>query len=77
MIYYISPQLWGWREYRKRTIRDSVDLLLAVLPFEKDWYARHGIENVEYVGNPLANEVKPSGTREAFRLRHGQDLDAP
>lgn len=77
VIYYISPQLWGWREYRKRTIRDSVDLLLAVLPFEKDWYARHGIENVEYVGNPLANEVKPSGTREAFRLRHGLDLDAP
>ncbi|MCC7309275.1 MAG: lipid-A-disaccharide synthase [Acidobacteria bacterium] len=77
VVYYISPQLWGWREYRKRTIRDSVDLLLAVLPFEKDWYARHGIKNVEYVGNPLANEVKPSGTREAFRLRHGLDLDAP
>src|SRR4051794_23805540 len=54
VVYYISPQLWGWRKRRRRTIRDHVDLLLAILPFEKDWYAGHGIHNVEYVGSPLA-----------------------
>ncbi len=71
VVYYISPQLWAWRKYRRRTIRDKVDLLLTVLPFEKDWYARHGIRNVEYVGNPLAREVRPGVSREEFRSKHG------
>jgi lipid-A-disaccharide synthase len=77
VIYYISPQLWAWRKYRKNIVRDHVDLLLTVLPFEKDWYARHGIENVEYVGNPLANEVRSSNSREEFRRKHDLRLDAP
>lgn len=70
IVYYISPQLWAWRSYRRRTIRDHVDLLLAVLPFEKQWYARHGIGNVEYVGNPLAREVRPTMPRDEFRQRN-------
>lgn len=70
VVYYISPQLWAWRKYRKRTIRDKVDLLLAVLPFEKDWYAKQGIENVEYVGNPLAREVRASISNDDFRRKH-------
>ena len=73
VIYYISPQLWAWRKYRKSVIRDKVDLLLTVLPFEKQWYGRHGITNVEYVGNPLALEVRPSTSREAFRQKHELD----
>jgi len=66
IVYYISPQLWAWREYRVKTIEKSVDLLLAILPFEKDWYARQGINHVEYVGNPLAREVFSSLTKEEF-----------
>ena len=73
VICYISPQLWGWRKYRRRTIRDHVDLLLTILPFEKDWYARHGITNVEYVGSPLANEVRPSVSKEDFCRKHSLD----
>src|SRR5687767_10738765 len=76
VIYYVSPQLWGWRKYRRRTIRDHVDLLLAILPFEKDWYARYGIENVEYVGSPLVNEIIPIRSREEFRTKHGISTDA-
>lgn len=57
VIYYISPQLWAWRSYRSRSIQRDVDLLLSILPFEKDWYADRGIEHVEYVGHPLAGEV--------------------
>jgi len=60
VIYYISPQLWAWRSYRARNIRRDVDLLLSILPFEKDWYADRGIDHVEFVGHPLAGEV---GTR--------------
>ncbi|HMQ02776.1 MAG TPA: lipid-A-disaccharide synthase [Pyrinomonadaceae bacterium] len=71
IVYYISPQLWGWRKYRRRTIRDNVDLLLTILPFEKEWYEAHGITNVEYVGSPLVNEVRPTISRSEFRARLG------
>src|ERR1043165_5571377 len=57
VIYYISPQLWAWRSYRARSIRRDVDLLLSILPFEKQWYARRGMTHVEYVGHPLAGNV--------------------
>lgn len=77
VIYYISPQLWGWRKYRRRTIRDHVDLLLAILPFEKDWYAEHGIFNVEYVGSPLAREVHPDMPKQEFCEKHGLDAARP
>ncbi len=77
VIYYISPQLWGWRAYRKKTIRDHVDLLLTILPFEKHWYAERGIHNVEYVGNPLAKEVRPHRSKEEFCLAHTLRPDLP
>src|SRR5262249_38516408 len=57
VIYYISPQLWAWRSYRARSIRRDVDLLLSILPFEKDWYAARRMNHVEYVGHPLAGNV--------------------
>ena len=66
VIYYISPQLWAWRSYRARTIQRDVDLLLSILPFEKDWYAARGITRVEYVGHPLAGAVHPRFDRAEF-----------
>ncbi|MCA1628108.1 MAG: lipid-A-disaccharide synthase, partial [Acidobacteria bacterium] len=71
IIYYISPQLWAWRSYRARSIKRDVDLLLAILPFEPDWYAARGITHVEFVGHPLAGCVQPRHTRAEFRARHG------
>src|SRR6266480_2749484 len=66
IIYYISPQLWAWRSYRARNIRRDVDLLLSILPFEKDWYADRGIDHVEFVGHPLAGEVHVASDRAEF-----------
>jgi lipid-A-disaccharide synthase len=66
IIYYISPQLWAWRGYRARSIERNVDLLLSILPFEKDWYADRGIDQVEYVGHPLAGEVSTRYDRAEF-----------
>ena len=66
VIYYISPQLWAWRSYRKRNIKRDVDLVLSILPFEKDWYAERGINQVEFVGHPLAGEVKAAIGRKEF-----------
>lgn len=56
-IYYISPQVWAWKEKRVETIRKHIDKMLVILPFEKAFYARHGYE-VEYVGHPLADEIE-------------------
>ncbi len=66
VIYYISPQLWAWRSYRARSIERDVDVLISILPFEQDWYAERGINNVEFVGHPLAGEVHARADRATF-----------
>lgn len=77
VYYYISPQLWAWRKYRIRTVRKYVDLLISILPFEKKWYAGHGVNNVEYVGSPLAMEVHAEVSKEEFCRKHGLDASRP
>lgn len=77
VIYYISPQLWAWREHRARNIRRDVDLLLAILPFEPAWYAARGISHVEFTGHPLTGEVKARYGREEFCRRHELDAARP
>ena len=66
IIYYISPQLWAWRSHRARTIQRDVDLMLAILPFEPQWYAQRGVSHVEFVGHPLAGSVAARYGREDF-----------
>lgn len=58
VVYYISPQLWAWHESRVEQIRRTVRRMLVILPFEVDFYARHGIE-AAYVGHPLLDHVPP------------------
>jgi len=77
VVYYISPQLWAWRSYRVRQVRRDVDLMLTILPFEKDWYARRGFGAVEFVGHPLAGEVRSDVGREEFCRRHDLDASRP
>jgi lipid-A-disaccharide synthase len=77
VIYYISPQLWAWRSYRVRNVRRDVDLLLAILPFEPQWYKERGIEHVEFIGHPLAGEVSPRYGREEFCRRNNLDPSLP
>lgn len=77
VVYYISPQLWAWRSYRVRTIRTYVDLMLTILPFENDWYSKHGVDHVEYVGSPLAREVHASRSKDDFCRSHDLDPGRP
>ena len=77
VIYYISPQLWAWRARRVNNIKRDVDLLLSILPFEVDWYKAHEVEHVEFVGHPLAGEVKARFGREEFCLRNDLDPARP
>jgi len=56
VIYYISPQVWAWKESRVNGIKKNVDKMLVILPFEKDFYKKWDFE-VEYVGHPLVKVI--------------------
>jgi len=77
VIYYISPQLWAWRPRRVNNIKRDVDLLLSILPFEVEWYKSRQVEHVEFVGHPLAGEVKARFGREEFCRRNDLDPGRP
>lgn len=64
VIYYISPQIWAWKENRAKLIRQYVDKMLVILPFEKAFYERWDYE-VEYVGHPLIEVIKEAQSRGA------------
>jgi lipid-A-disaccharide synthase len=57
VIYYISPQVWAWKESRVKSIKQSVDKMLVILPFEKEFYKKWNYE-VEYVGHPLVEVIE-------------------
>jgi lipid-A-disaccharide synthase len=63
IIYYISPQVWAWKEGRVRQIRETVDKMLVILPFETAFYQKWNY-NVEYVGHPLVEVI------DRFRADH-------
>jgi len=65
VFYYISPQVWAWRSGRVKTIKKLVDRLAVILPFEKDFYQKRGME-VEYVGHPLMDTVRTAVPRAEF-----------
>jgi lipid-A-disaccharide synthase len=55
--YYISPQIWAWKENRIKAIRRDVDKLFVILPFEKDFYEQKHHFPVEFVGHPLIDAI--------------------
>jgi lipid-A-disaccharide synthase len=74
-VQYVSPQVWAWRQSRARSIHESVDLVLCLLPFEKRFYDEHGMP-AEFVGHPLADAIPMTVDRRAARSALGMDLDA-
>ncbi|MFY9270205.1 MAG: lipid-A-disaccharide synthase [Candidatus Manganitrophaceae bacterium] len=68
VVYYISPQIWAWRSGRVKIIAERVDLMLVILPFEKEIYAQAGVP-CAFVGHPLLDEV------ETTQLKHGSKSD--
>lgn len=58
-VYYISPQIWAWKENRIRSIKKHIDKMLVILPFETTFYKKHQFE-AEYVGHPLTHTVLKS-----------------
>ena len=66
IIYYISPQVWAWKENRVKLIKQCVDKMLVILPFEKAFYQKWNYE-VEYVGHPLVEVVEEYMNKEQER----------
>lgn len=67
--YYISPQLWAWKEGRVESIRKFVEHMYVILPFEQSFYKRHNID-VTYVGHPLLEAI------EHFRESSPRNIDS-
>ena len=58
VIYYISPQVWAWKENRVKTMKQCIDKMLVILPFEKEYYKNKWDWDVEYVGHPLVEVIE-------------------
>lgn len=71
VIYYISPQVWAWKEGRVKAIRRDVDRLLVIFDFEVEFFHRHGIK-AEFVGHPVIEELAELDlpSREYFLRQH-------
>lgn len=72
VIYYISPQVWAWKQSRVKKIRQFVDQMLVILPFEKAWYAERNVD-VTFVGHPLLdaiNKMQDDSDATSFRQKH-------
>ena len=66
VIYYIPPKVWVWRQSRLSFLRKYFEKILLILPFEKEFYLKHGVE-ATYVGNPLLDEIPLHLTRDQAR----------
>jgi len=76
VIYYISPQVWAWREGRINQIRNVVTKMLVIFPFEEELYRNAGVD-VEFVGHPLVDKVRPTKTKEEFCAAYKLDPRRP
>ncbi|MES2487599.1 MAG: lipid-A-disaccharide synthase [Bacteroidota bacterium] len=73
--YYISPQIWAWKENRIKAIKRDVDQMYIILPFEKDFYEQKHEFAVEFVGHPLIDAIqnREATNKEQFIKENGLD----
>ncbi|MBF0619192.1 MAG: lipid-A-disaccharide synthase [Candidatus Omnitrophica bacterium] len=76
VIYYISPQVWAWKASRVKLIKKVVDRMIVIFPFEKDFYAKHGLA-VDFAGNPLIDEVHATKSASSFLKESGLNEKDP
>ena len=73
--YYISPQIWAWKENRITDIKRDVDKMYVILPFEKDFYEKKHHFPVEFVGHPLIDAIKNRTIVDEIAFRKEHNLD--
>ncbi len=83
VIYYISPQVWAWKEGRVKMMKECIDKMIVILPFEKDYFNNKWNWDVEYVGHPLVEVIEKfrvnsqeSGVSNSQLTAHGSRLIA-
>ncbi len=74
VIYYISPQIWAWKQNRVHKIKKVVDRMITILPFEKDFYAGFDLD-VDYVGHPLLDAIDKRDISEERNKKIKEELD--
>lgn len=72
VIHYIAPKLWAWGGWRSKKLKNSQDILASILPFEVEWFKKHGID-ASYVGNPSALSCRGGWSREELNRQLGLD----
>ncbi len=72
VLYYIPPQVWASRKGRIKKIKQNVDEVLCIFPFEKELYESYGIK-CHYCGHPLVSQLPAKANREEFLEKHGFD----
>jgi lipid-A-disaccharide synthase len=76
VLYYVSPQVWAWRKGRVHALRETVDRMLVIFPFEEELYRQAGVP-VTFVGHPLVDLARPAPDRAAFLREQGLDPHRP
>jgi lipid-A-disaccharide synthase len=76
VYYLVAPQVWAWRQGRVKIIRQLVDKLFCLFPFEEEWFKQRGV-NATYIGHPLASMARSRQSRKEFFETHDLLLDRP
>ena len=75
IFYYISPQIWAWKEKRIEIIKKYIDKMIVIFEFEKKWYEKRNVE-VEYVGHPFLDIWKKNETNSIIQ-KYNLDIKKP
>jgi lipid-A-disaccharide synthase len=73
--YYISPQIWAWKENRIKAIKRDIDNMYVILPFEKTFYEQKHNYPVEFVGHPLIDEISDRKQVDEYEFRAQHELN--
>ena len=76
VLFYISPQVWAWRQKRVFKIKKLVDMMAVVFPFEETFYKKYDVP-VRFVGHPLVDEIHVSADQKTLRTEFLLDDDKP
>jgi lipid-A-disaccharide synthase len=74
--YLVAPQAWAWRPGRTKILRETIDHLFCIFPFEEAFFTGHGVR-AAYVGHPLARLIRPRQSKREFFAQHGIPMDRP